>query len=171
MRTKYSKEFENEMFTLATESNLNDLLEVARCKYNYSITKDQLRQYLYKRQIKYKDYNYNRVRKMGLDKPLFSERVKSDGMVQIKIAPNKWEYKQRYIYSQYHNVELTDEDYIIFLDQDRTNFDINNLKRITRRESAIMANEGIFSKNKDVTETGVLVAKLMIKTKEKEELC
>jgi hypothetical protein len=170
MRNKYSKNFENRMIALAPKSSLNELLRVARCNYHYLITKDQLRQYLSKRNIKYKDYNKARANDMGKFTPLFSERIKPDGMIQIKIAPNKWEYKQRHIYSQYYGVELTENDYIIFLDQDRNNFNINNLKRITRHESAILANQKLFSKNKIATETGILVAKLTIKLNEKEKM-
>ena len=87
-------------------------------------------------------------------------------MTLIKISENKWMYKQRYLYEKYYNVKLTNDDYIIFLDQDRTNFDIKNLKRITRHESAILSNQKLFSNNPKVTETGVQVAKLMIKIKE-----
>ena len=155
------------MIELATTHSLKDLLYVARNIYHYSITDDQLRKYLSKRKIRYKGYKANKVRDNGL--PLFSERIKPDGMVQVKIANDKWEYKQRLIYSQYHNVQLTDDDYIIFLDQDRTNFNINNLKRITRRESSILANQHIFSSDAKVTETGVEIARLIIKTKEKEK--
>ena len=105
---------------------------------------------------------------MGDKVPIGSERVKSDGMIQVKVSPDKWEYKQRLIYSKYHNVKLTSDDFIIFLDQDRNNFDISNLKRVTRRESSIMANEKIFSHCSLATKTGIFVAKLIIKTKEKE---
>lgn len=168
MRNKYSKEFEEEMINLATTKTLNELLEVARETYHYTITKKQLIQYLSKRQIRYKGYCFSKKREIQ-GRPLFSERVKPDGMIQVKIASNKWEYKQRYIYSQYYNVQLTEDDYIIFLDQDRTNFDINNLKRISRHESSILANQQIFSTNPEVTKTGIEVAKLIIKTKEREK--
>lgn len=169
MRNKYSKDFEEEMINLATTKTLNELLEVARENYYYTITKNQLRQYLYKRDIKYKDYQKTKANDMSRFKPLYSERIKPDGMIQVKVGTRKWEYKQRLIYSQYYNVELTDDDYIIFLDQDRTNFDINNLKRISRHESSILANQKIFSTNPEVTKTGIEVAKLIIKTKEKEK--
>ena len=165
MRNKYSNNFEKRMIALAPRKTFNELYRVARCNYHYSITKKQLMLYLSKRQIRYKDYNKNKVRVMGEDKPLFSERVKPDGMTQVKIASNKWEYKQRYIYSRYYNKELTNDDYIIFLDQDRTNFNIDNLRRITRRESSILSNQKLFSKNKLATETGIQIAKLMIKLK------
>ena len=166
MRNKYSEKFEEEMRNLAHSMTLNELLNVANTQYNYQITNTQLRQYLYKRQIKYKDYNKNMKRNMGNKIPLGTERIKPDGMIQVKVAPNKWEYKNRLIYEKYHNIKLKSDDFIIFLDQDRTNFDIKNLKRISRHESSILSNQKIFSQNPKVTETGIEVARLIIKTKE-----
>jgi len=170
MRIKYSQEFENDMYKLASTMTLNELLCFAKNKYKYKdITKRKLQLYLSKRKIRYKDYKQSMVRQMGLDYAIGSEYVKDDGMTLVKVAKDKWEYKQRLIYSQYHNVKLTNDDYIIFLDQDRTNFDINNLKKVTKHESSILANQHLFSKNPLITETGIQIAKLMIKTKDKEE--
>lgn len=166
MRNKYSKQFEEEMFKLAPLMTLDELLKVAINKYSYNITKKQLTSYLSKRKIKYKNYNSNMVRNMS-KLPIGTEYTKPDGMVLVKISKNKWIYKQRLIYQQYYNTKLTDNDYIIFLDQDRTNFDINNLRKITRRESSIIANQGLFFKKAQLTETGIEVAKLIIKTKDK----
>ena len=166
MRNKYTKDFENEMILLAPTHTLNDLLDIAKNKYQYQININQLRQYLSKRSITYNGYNLGKVRNMGDRIPIGTERTKPDGMVQVKVAPNKWEYKQRLIYSKYYDVNLTDNDYIVFLDQDRTNFDISNLKKISRHESAIVANQKMFSNNPDITNTGIGVAKLMIKLKE-----
>lgn len=168
MRNKYTNEFENKMKLLAPTHTLNELLKIAQ--KDYIITKTQLHQYLSKRNIIYKDYNEKKVRNMGGNVPIGTERIKPDGMIQVKVSPSKWEYKQRLIYSKYYNVKLTSDDYIIFLDQDRTNFDITNLKRISRRESSILSNQKMYSKNKDLTELGILTAKLMIKTKEKGEM-
>lgn len=166
MRNKYSQEFEDEMRQLASENEFEKLYWVARQKYAYFITRSQLRQYLSKRKIRYKDYNKNKVRKMGLNIPIGTEYKKHDGMILVKVAKDKWEYKQRLIYEKYYNVKLKSDEYIIFLDQDRNNFDINNLKRITRHESSILSNQKLFSKNAEVTKTGVEVVKLIIKTKE-----
>lgn len=100
--------------------------------------------------------------------PIGTEYIKKDGMVLIKISSNKWMYKQRFIYEQYYNVHLKNDDYIIFLDQNRNNFDINNLKLISRKESAYLSNQKIFSKNKEATELGIKIAKLHYKIKEVE---
>lgn len=173
MRNKYTNQFQNDMIALAPFYTLDELLEFAKNQYE-TITKKQLREYLSKRKIRYKDFDYDRykrTRNQGDNVPIGTERVKSDGMVQVKIAKDRWEYKQRIIYSQYHNIELTSDDYIIFLDQDRTNFDINNLKRVSRRESAVLSNQKLFYKNAKLTETGIDVAKLIIKAKDKRKEC
>ena len=166
MRNKYSLEFEKKMQQLAKDKTLNELLEIAQQEYD--ITKKQLRQYLSKRQIRYKDYDETKINKTPIGLDIGTEYVKDDGMTLIKISKGKWQYKQRYIYEQYYNVKLSSDDYIIFLDQNRNNFDINNLKRITRHECSILSNQKMFSHDKEVTETGILVAKLMIKAKNKE---
>lgn len=163
MRNKYSKEFEQEMYKKAPKKTLDKLLDIAINKYGYNITKDMLMQYLSKRQIRYKGYNPNKVRKMGNKIPIGTEYVKPDGMVLVKVKPNKWKYKQRLIYEQYYNVELKEDEYIIFLDQDRTNFDISNLKLVSRKESAVMSNQKLFSKNPFATETGIKIAQLLNK--------
>ena len=46
------------------------------------------------------------------------------------------------------------------------NFDINNLKVVSRKESAYMINQGLFSKDKSVTNLGIVVAKHHYKIKE-----
>lgn len=168
MRNKYSIEFEEDMYRLATNNSLDDLLKVAKSKYRYDITKKQLQSYLSKRKIRYKGYDINKVRDMGSDYPIGYEYIKPDGMILVKVAKDKYKYKQRLIYEQYYGVELTDDDYIIFLDQSRTNFDINNLRKITRRESSIVANQGLFFNESALTETGIEVAKLIIRAKDKK---
>lgn len=169
MRNNYSKEFELEMYEIANKHTLDELLNISKSKYGYDITKDKLRMYLSKRQIRYKDYNINKVRDMGKYIPIGTEFVKPDGMTYIKIANNKWQYKQRYIYEKYYNVKLTDDDYIIFLDHNRSNFDINNLKKVSKRESAVMGCQHLFSEKADVTKVGIDTAKLIIKLKEMRE--
>lgn len=167
MRNKYSQEFEKEMKKLAPRKTLEELLEIARTKYNYSITEHQLRLYLSKRQIRYKNYKESHVREMGNNIPIGTEYVKADGMTLIKVASNKWKYKQRYIYEQYYGVELQSYDYIIFLNQNRNDFRIENLKKISREESSVLSNQKMFSKNPKITTLGIETAKLMIKIKEK----
>lgn len=168
MRNKYSKEFEKEMYKKAPNKTIDKLLDIAINKYNYHITKDMLMQYLSKREIRYKGYNPNKAKAMGSIIPIGTEYTKADGMVLVKVKPNKWKYKQRYIYEQYYNVELPKDIMVIFLDGDRTNFDINNLMAVSTPEYNCIKNKDLLSNNSMVTKTAILGARLYYKIKEKE---
>lgn len=96
-------------------------------------------------------------------RPVGSERITKDGYTEIKIAePNKWELKQRVIYIENFG-NVPDGHNIIFLDGDRSNLDITNLKAISRAEDLIMNKNGFFTKDKEVTEVGANTAKLLNK--------
>jgi len=167
-RNRYSIEFENEMKQVASSYTFNELLTIAQKKYKYNITKDMLMKYLSKRKIRYSDYNKKKVRVPANSLPIGSEYVKDDGMTLIKIAQDKWMYKQRYIYEQYYKVKLNTNEYVIFLDGDRTNFNIKNLYKITNREASILGNMRLASRNKEITKLTLTLAKSIIAIKNLE---
>lgn len=102
-------------------------------------------------------------------RPVGSERTTVDGYREIKVAdPNKWELKHRYIYEQHYG-KIPKEDIVIFLDNDKTNFDINNLKRISRKEHLYMNKNNFRFDDRDTTDAAVNIAKLAIKTREMEK--
>ena len=64
-----------------------------------------------------------------------SERINVDGYIEIKVEePNKWRLKQRVMYEKYHNVKLTRDEAIIFLDGNKLNLAEDNLFCLTRAE-------------------------------------
>lgn len=82
----------------------------------------------------------------------------------IKIAePDKWKLKARWLYEKEYNEELTRNDVIIYLDGNKTNLDIRNLKKITRAENLIMNHNNLRYNNKETTETAITLAKMMKK--------
>jgi len=166
MRRKYNIDLINYLKENALKYNIDELLPKVNKMFNEKYDRNNLQKLLVRNKIQYKYKNKNMSHNMSF-LPIGTEYTKSDGLVLVKVSRNEWKYKQRLIYEQYYNVELPDDVYVIFLDQDRTNFDIKNLRVITRRESGIMANQKVFSKIPEVTETAINVAKLMIKTKEK----
>jgi len=168
MRRKFNKEMCDYLQKHGKEHILKEWVTILNDKYNENYTLKNIQQYFYWHNIEYKPENSKKHNNNVFKRPIGAERIRKDGMVQVKVSPNKWDFKQRVIYEQYYGVKLTSDDYIIFLDQDRTNFDINNLKCISRHESAILSNRQMFSKNSNITELGILTAKLMIKAKEKE---
>ena len=168
MRNKYSKEFENEMRKLAPKKTIEQLLKIANNKYKYTVTRWNLMNYLSKREIRYKGYNPKKAHDMGSKIPIGTEYIKPDGMVLVKVATNKWKYKQRHIYEQYNKVELPKETMVIFLDGDRTNFDINNLMAVSTPEYNCIRNKDLLSNDSMMTKTAILGARLYYKIKEKE---
>lgn len=91
-----------------------------------------------------------------------STRVTKDGYKEIKIAePNKWMLYQRYLYEKEHDVELTSSDIIIFADGDKSNFDIDNLVKVSRANLLHLNRCGLIFDDPDLTKAGVNVSKLV----------
>lgn len=103
-------------------------------------------------------------------RPVGSERISKDGYIEVKVAePNKWRLKQRVVYEEAKG-EIPEGCPIIFLDGNKRNFDIDNLRCITRSELLYLNCNGLNNSN-EITETGILMARLDItKNKKKQEL-
>lgn len=100
-------------------------------------------------------------------RPVGSERVNINGYIEIKVAePNKWQFKHRYIYEQI-NGPIPKGKKVIFLDGNRLNFSLDNLQIISSEESLIMNQRKYFSNNKNLTQTGALVAKVINQMRKK----
>lgn len=90
-----------------------------------------------------------------------SERISKDGYYEVKVAePNKWELKQRLVYEEYYGVTLTNNDVIFFLDGNRQNLDINNLRKITRAELVRFNQSELKTENPEINEIALNIAKL-----------
>ena len=169
MRNNYTKEFEDFVRENAKKHTREELRQLIQNKYKIYISEDALRRYLNRHNIEkytdYKEYNAKDVYKC----PIGTERTTSEGTF-VKIGqPDLWRRKTRVMYERYHNCKLNDDDYIVFLNQDRNDFSKVNLKKISRKEMTYLYNNKIFSKNPKLTKLGILSAMLMIKIKEREE--
>ena len=102
-------------------------------------------------------------------RPVGSERI-SDGYIEVKVAePNKWRLKQRVVYEEAKG-KIPEGCTIIFLDGNKQNCNIDNLRCITRSELLYLNCNGLNNSN-EITETGILMARLDItKNKKKQEL-
>lgn len=100
-------------------------------------------------------------------KPVGSERVDSkDGFTRVKTRePNKWELKHKFIYEKHHG-KVEKGSVVIFLDGNKKNFDINNLKCITKRQLLTLNVNNLITEDIELTKMGIEVANLIIKTSE-----
>ena len=100
-------------------------------------------------------------------RPVGSERVNVDGYTEIKVSePNKFRLKQRVLYEQYHNVKLSKDEIIIFLDQDKGNFNIDNLAKVTRHQLLQLNKNRLIKDNAELTKAGINIANILIKLNE-----
>lgn len=167
---RYSLKYGNDLYEFllknAGSHTIKELVVMIKDKFNIDFEKKRLAQYCIGMKIKYK---YEKPKKSHSNTPTKIGTIinKTDGdYLKIKTGNHKWESLQRKIYEDYHNVKLPDDVYVVFLDQNKRNFDIKNLKAITRRSSAIMSKDGLFSIEPKLTKLGHLNSKLKIKIKE-----
>lgn len=96
--------------------------------------------------------------------PVGDEIVSTSGYLKIKIGdPNHWMFSHRYVYMQAHG-DIEKGLKVIFLDQDKYNLKIDNLRCVTSQELHIMNRRQLLFHDKDLSETGVLTAKLIAVT-------
>lgn len=99
-------------------------------------------------------------------KEIGTEVVDKNGYHKIKIAePNKWKFKHIMEWEK-HNGKIPDGCNIVFKDNNKDNIDISNLMLVTKAEHVIMNNKGLRFDNAELTEKGLLIAKLKHKTSE-----
>lgn len=92
-----------------------------------------------------------------------SERINIYGYTEIKIAePNKWDLKHRVIYEKKYG-KIPEGYCLIFLDGNKQNIELSNLKLVSRHEELIMNEKNLFFDNKEITNTGSLIAKVLAK--------
>ena len=164
MRNKYSKEFEDFIKKNANKYNREELRLLAQNKFEIKVSKDAFRRYLNRHKIKSIHIIKNNVRDV-YKCPIGAEKVVDDGIF-IKVSqPDKWRRKSRVMYEKYHNCKLKDDEYIVFLNQDRNDYSKDNLIKSSRNEIAYLHNWGTFSKNSELTKTGILSARLYLKAK------
>lgn len=96
-----------------------------------------------------------------------TEKMLGDGYVWVKInnvpkAPKKVNWKQKHvlIWEQAHGPVL-ENHVIIFLDGNRENFDLDNLKMVSREINVRLNQNHLRHQNKELTEAGVTVAELI----------
>jgi hypothetical protein len=91
-----------------------------------------------------------------------TELMKADGYVYIKVEdPNVWKQKHKLIWEKENGPYSTKTHVVIFKDGNRDNFTLDNLQLITRKQLAILNRNNLLSKDKDLTETGLLVGKII----------
>ncbi len=100
-------------------------------------------------------------------KPIGYERISKDGYVEVKVkmrpsrpdCNDNFVAKHRLIWEQAYG-PIPPDCVVIFKDGNRRNFDISNLALVTKAERLEMTRRGLFSTDAELTEAGVMVARV-----------
>lgn len=143
------------------------LAEMFNKQFNTNITVRQIKTFKYHNNLSNGiDTRFSKNNRMQINRPIGSERKCSNGHMWIKVEePNVWQLKHRYLYEKYKG-KLKRDDIVIFADGDKTNFDLDNLVLISKREHFTMIAKNLFFKDKQLTNTGLVLAKLMNKKRD-----
>ena len=102
-------------------------------------------------------------------KPVGTERITEDGYTEIKVKdPNVWKLKHRIIYEEHYG-EIPKGYVVMFLDRDKSNFDINNLILISRNQLKTLNQNDLIKDDPELTKSGIILADLLIKINEKDK--
>ena len=100
-------------------------------------------------------------------RPMGFERVNVDGYIEVKVRERPdaehrscFDLKQRLVYERAHNVKLTSDDIIVFLDGDKLNCDPSNLARLSHSEHAKMTTYKLTYSDRETFETALNIIRL-----------
>lgn len=137
------------------------LTNLVNQKFNKNVTIKQMQQYKKSHKLKSEistrfakgQTSYNKL-------PIFSEFIASDGYTYIKVAENYWKHKQVYIYESIYG-KIPKNHSVIFADKNKQNFDLDNLILIENKDKLTAKNQHLIFEDKELTKTGLLIAKII----------
>ena len=137
---------------------LNELTSMFNNKFGYKLTPTQVRGALGRNGIRMGT-------RASWTVDIGTEYLNPAGYTEIKISKDKWVFKHTHIYEK-HFGKIQEGNHVIFLDGDKTNFNIDNLKEVTKAQLVVMNRHGLRSNDAELTRTGIYIADLIIKTAE-----
>jgi hypothetical protein len=90
--------------------------------------------------------------------PIGTEKIDYYGYTLVETADSVWEAKHRYIWEQAHG-KIPKGMKIIFLDNNRQNFDLENLAMVSISEGVRLTQYGLRSNNREETLTGIAIVR------------
>ena len=188
---KYNDEMIEFLREVTPQKTYKEITELFNKKFNLDVTAEIIKSLLSRKKIHtgtkgclYKKgaipWNKGKKGYMGANKTSFkkghkpknwrtvgSERIDTEDYTLIKIAePKKWALKHRIIWEEFHKKKVPRGSVIIFADGDKTNFNIENLICVSRKELRVLNKCSLIKKDLELTKTGLNVAKIRIKLAE-----
>ena len=142
-------------------TSIKALLSMVNAYFETDFTMKQLANFLWKN---HKKIGLQlRKRSAYSNYPMYSEKLNNKGYVLVKVSMigtqyEKWRTKHSFIWEQTHG-KIPKGMQIIFLDNNRRNFAIENLAMVSRQENLALTRYGLRSDNREVTLAGIVAVK------------
>lgn len=167
---KWSEEEKKYLGEITPGKHRKEILDLMSEKFEYKFKLSQItsaiKRYGYNTEF---DGQFQKGHKTWNKKEIGSERIDSNGYILIKVKePNVWKLKHRILYEKYHNIKLTQDDVVIFADQNKLNLEKDNLILINKSQLLRMNHEKLIFHDKELTKTGSNIAKLIMKVSERK---
>lgn len=153
---KFSEEQNQWIIDNCKDSTYDQLTEEFNKKFETNLTKKRM---------------VNKVIKLNRAKdvlrtwaPKGAEKLRPDGYIYIKVANDEWVPKHRYIYEQHYG-KIPEDCVVMFLDGDKTNFELDNLRLVERKKQLLASSRNLLTDDKEINETALLIAELTIESK------
>ena len=168
----YSEQVEFVKEKIKEHYMVKEITELLNKEFNQNYSFKSVSSLIYKR-LKLKTNNNSKFKdnhKPYKHKEVGEEYIdKYNDCVLIKIAePNTWVQKHRYIWEQHYG-KIPEGYFVLFLDKNRRNFDIDNLALVSQKDYLKMLSTRTYSENKDITKLAILNAQMMNKTNERRK--
>ena len=188
---KYTDEMIEFLKEVTPQKTYKEITELFNRRFNLDVTAEKIKSLLSRKKIctgtrgclyKKGKVPWNKGKKgyMGANKTSFkkghkpknwrtvgSERIDTEGYTLIKIAEQKkWALKHRIIWEEFNKKKVPRGSVIIFADGDKTNFNIENLICVSRKELRVLNKCSLIKNDLELTKTGLNVAKIRIKLAE-----
>ena len=164
------------LIKIAKGKYLSEIAELMSEKFNYPFRKTQIKSAMTKHKIKNNMKSkvpkgltpWNKGLQIGNShihnlKNVGDEYINSSGFTMLKLDnPTRWVQKHRYLYEQEFG-EIPKDKVLIFLDGNKQNLSLDNLKCITRKQLIKMNQNKLFYNNAELTEVVSELANLMLK--------
>lgn len=149
-----------------------EAIEVFKNKFGIELNQFILRDIRHKNNVKriYKQKIRDTRFREKIKKPLYNEKTDNRGKDYVRIDTRKYQLKRRYVWEQYYGRKIPKDYVIIHLDNDTTNYDINNLALVKKGTLTYSVRKGIELNDKDIIKTIDMIRLLEKKTKNKMEV-
>jgi len=146
----------------------SELMDLVNKKFNTTFSFKQIRSAIFNNGLRTGKYGCSHNKK-----PLYSEMKSSRDYLLIKVANDltphqNWVKKHRWLWEQ-SNGPIPTGHRIIFADQNKRNFDLDNLLCVSEKVFGYLNKFNLFSTNPEHTKAAVKIAELTFKIKDRNK--